>query len=343
VQILPEIPLAPPSPKGEVASPHCTKGARGDFDCIPKLTRKQTISYVNYTAPLIGYGKLINALEISRVNYFEQVLKDEKVIKENLPYNTQKKLVELFDKRNNREFIYKFKEDNEIEFFSQVENLLKSEGIINGNMSARTVLKLYQTLMNGKFLLYPKYKGYQLQAMFFYPFGSIQGNNYGVNPELFISGMYGIPLSIKTQLSIFGFFSKVIKVSNDPDENYLFNTKNIFPLSVERTQLDFKGFSYPIGYSIVNSSSKNDFYFGSFIEVFHNFSGFFGLRGYINSTTYSADKKKYSYLIQETILDFGIISKAVLSCQILSIINFRDNYRTTYEAEASVSLSYIIF
>ncbi len=168
-------------------------------------------SFQNYDSPFfsadvfpsIGYGKLINAAELTDESNFEKALIQQKLITKPLDPLVRKKLTELLDRRNNSEFTGKYHDDADIEFYSQVEKLLLDEGIINGPLSSRAVLKLFQTLSNSKFVFYPRFKGYQLQAeLDYFENNSRQFDSIPVSylKSATFSAIYGLPLSMKLSL-----------------------------------------------------------------------------------------------------------------------------------------------
>lgn len=114
--------------------------------------------------PFIGYGRLYNAGQTTNSFNFEKVLKDEKIIRGPLSYKVKRELTEILDRRNTGEYTSKYLDDSEIEFYSEVEEVLMKNGIISEPMDARTILKLVQSLSNSKFVRYPVYKGYELQC-----------------------------------------------------------------------------------------------------------------------------------------------------------------------------------
>ena len=90
-----------------------------------------------------GYGIILNAGRTAKTLNFEKILKRNGVITTLSP-PVKAKLTELFDKRNNKDYLSKYKDDNEIVFFKDIENLLLNEGIISKPLGAETVLRLYQ-------------------------------------------------------------------------------------------------------------------------------------------------------------------------------------------------------
>lgn len=68
------------------------------------------------------------------------------------------------EERNDKDFISRYRDNDEVEFFTQVEALLLKEKIIDRSLNAKTTMMLYQTITNPKFVYYPEFEGYQLQA-----------------------------------------------------------------------------------------------------------------------------------------------------------------------------------
>src|SRR5207247_1551385 len=110
-----------------------------------------------------GYGKITNAARVMISFNFEKILKKEGVITNALNPEIKTKLTELLDKRNNKDYISKYKDDDEIIFFREVEKLLLNEGVITQPLGAEATLRMYRALNNIKYIYYPKYKGISTQ------------------------------------------------------------------------------------------------------------------------------------------------------------------------------------
>lgn len=178
--------------------------------------------------PGIGYGRLYDASRVAQMMNFEDILLKEKIISTPLNKSTRTKLVELLDKRNDRDFISMFKDDGDIEFFSRVEDLLKDEGLLQGNPGARAILKMYQALTNNAYVYFPVYKGFQVQAeskaySVYHSSCTPTGcrNNYTIYyfNNVMLSGIYGLPVGKK--LSFLGSVFAVIPLTEKYLEEYL--------------------------------------------------------------------------------------------------------------------------
>lgn len=309
-------------------------------------TRRKPYSS-NYLGPNIGIGKIVNASQVARTQNFEKVLRKEKINADKLPYSVKIKLTELFDRRNNREFIYKFKDDDEINFFSEVEKLLKDERIIISSLDARTILKLFQLLTNNKFLYYPKYKGYQFQTMLYYP---LVTRKLSDSYQLIFSGVYGLPLNYKTSFVLYGFFSKAFNNNNESYNSYHnYNVRNIFPLSLYTNQNERFAPYFPGENNFDEDFETPDYSLSGSVNGFHNFTEFFGLRAGV-SGRYSSYKR---YLGVDTIynqnslteninLDYAILSRLILSASISSHQSFI-NKKIRYRFSAEVGINYTMF
>jgi hypothetical protein len=309
----------------------------------------------NYIGPNIGSGRILNASQIERTLNLERVLLEEKLLTSPLPYGTRKKLTMLFDRRNNQEFIYQFRDDHEIEFFSEIEKLLISEGVITRPLDARTVLKIYQSLTNEKFLYYPKYKGYQVQFMYLYPFGYYYGRKIEAPHELVFSGIYGLPVRNKTSFVFYGFVSKVVKEGVGYDGPFYYLSDKEYSSSIpERRFRNILQLSLP-----ANASERynprlidRDFsswayrpiklYTGMSASVFHNFTPWLGMRGNLYGSHRWSDFSQGTYLYEEVIFDYAILSKLTLSAGIVSYQDYAGG-KLDYNINAYGRLSYIIF
>ncbi len=302
----------------------------------------------NYLGPNIGIGKIVNASQVARTQNFEKVLRKEKINVDNLPYSVKIKLTELFDRRNNREFYFKFKDDDEINFFTEVENLLKDERIIISSLNARTILKLFQLLTNNKFLYYPKYKGYQFQTMLYFPLvvKKVSDNPY----QIIFSGVYGLPLNYKTSFVLYGFFSKTFDNENGAYNSYHnYNVRNIFPLSLNTNQYEKYAPYFPGENNFEEVFETPDYSLGGSVTGFHNFTEFFGLRGevsgrYSSYNRYRGVDTSYNQnsLNENINLDYAILSRLILSASISSHQSFI-NKKIRYRFSAEVGINYTVF
>ena len=197
--------------------------------------------------PGIGYGRMFDVSRVNQMQNFESALEDEKIINSPLKKSTRKKLTELLDKRQDRDFLSMFKDDGDIEFFARVEDLFKDEGVIQGNLSSRAVLRMYQALTNNSYVYFPVFKGFQVQAetkvysKYNYNYnGSIKEYCIYLFNAYILSGIYGLPVNRK--LSFLGSAYTVIPVFEkflQDGENFEFNS----PITLaERNSLNYDNF-----------------------------------------------------------------------------------------------------
>jgi hypothetical protein len=192
---------------------------------------------------------------VRAVENFEEILFDENIIKEKLPPLVRKKLTELFDKRENSEFISKYKDDNEIEFFVRAENILRENGIITGSLSTRAILKLFRALNDYRFRYFPFFKGYQFQLSANFSNSKIcrgPSCNYVFNKDISFNGIIGIPLNNKTEII------SVVEASFPVDDKAYFQsiTGGYYnPLTIKETQMLHSSFN--------NAIIDNSFYYDS--------------------------------------------------------------------------------
>lgn len=231
--------------------------------------------------PGIGFGRLYNASRVSQMQNFEKALMNEKIIKTPLKNNVRKKLIELLDKRYDRDFISMFRDDNEIEFFSRVEDLLRNEGVILANLDSRSILRMYQSLNNSSYVYFPVFKGFQVQAesklytVFndYLPSPYIKSErhySFLLFNELMLSAIFGLPVSNKlsfvgTVYSLFPLAGKYL----DEKVYYEFHSPATLIEPNDGSNLPF---SHNAG-----SSSLTKVDFGLSIQGFYSFNSFCGL------------------------------------------------------------------
>ena len=303
-------------------------------------------TYPAYSAdffPSVGFGKLVDAAEVTDADNFEKVLIRQKVISKPLSAGVMKKLIELLDRRNNSEFYSKYKDDAEIEFYSQVERLLTNEGVINSPLGSRTTLKLFQTLSNPKFIFYPKYKGYQLQAELDYTMDNNSGYD-AVQTEYIksatFSAIYGLPINSKFSLlgsafftipgkynylleyDDYGFHSPISLVQYFQRPNYNNELVPFFEGSKETERFSYK------------MSGAFDAYYNINSVAGANFHGQLNLA----KLTGSAGNALASYEIRAE-LDYNILSKMILELS----ANYDKLFYSGYDFGGAFRINYIIF
>jgi hypothetical protein len=176
-------------------------------------------------SPFVGFGRLVNAQEVTAADNLENDLFKLKLINKKIPTNIKKKLIELIDKWNNREFTSKFKDDDYIEFFSEIENLLVNNRVVSKEFNSRTTLTLYQTLFNRNYIYLPFFKGYEIQLAA--NFNYLKESHEPVEKflkDLTLSVLWGYPINTKTGLILKTFFSFPI---DDKKNNFPY-TSNLY-------------------------------------------------------------------------------------------------------------------
>lgn len=88
----------------------------------------------------VGYGKILNASRVIHADNFETVLRKLKVINTPLTQTAKAKLTSLLDKRNNGDYLSKYKDDNDAMFFKDVEKVLNEDNVIDGKLGAEATM-----------------------------------------------------------------------------------------------------------------------------------------------------------------------------------------------------------
>ena len=230
----------------------------------------------NYFFPAVGYGRIVNMERSSTESNFEDVLLKEKYIQTPLPADVRKQLTEFLEERNDKDFISRYRDNDEVEFFTQVESLLLKEKIIDRALNAKTTMMLYQTLTNPKFVYYPEFEGYQVQAEVqlhaddnpyqnFITLGGIYGKLFNESSQMLFSGFMSFPLN--TSADAYGLFNFV----KNPFNNYL-------PVLFQRYELQKNNYLDPRRTSSDYSNNNQNYFLGGKIIFFKSFSSFIGIR-----------------------------------------------------------------
>lgn len=150
--------------------------------------------------PNIGYGRVVDAYVVNQSRNIEDVLIREGFTSSGLSRKVNRMLNNLLDKRDMGEFFSKYHDDDEVEFFTNLEKLLLDEKVIDRPLNARATMKIYQSLHNQKFILFPLLKGWNIQGELGYTYGNTTPDTAHYPVTLTISGLYGIPLNRKASL-----------------------------------------------------------------------------------------------------------------------------------------------
>jgi len=255
-----------------------------------------------------GTGRLLNAGQIIYTVNFQNVLIDEGLTSKSLPPQVMRKLTALFDKRRNSEFTSKYHDDADIEFFSQIEELLRDEKIISGPLSSRTTLKLYQALTNSSFIYFPRYRGYMVQAELGFSNKRNEGTYFerGNSLRLILSGVYGLPIGLKTDLVFSGFAG--IPLNNEPGGLFdypLFHS----PLILRENATGY----YPENISPIDTE-KYDFTGGIKMLAYYNISSTAGLTGYANLSYGKTETSDNNFAFSTAVnFKYNILSRMIFN------------------------------
>lgn len=241
--------------------------------------------FADFTTPLIrgslspgiGIGRIVDAYVVNEAVNIENVLKKEGYIKSS--FNKRARLLtnHLLDKRNENEFLTKYKDDNEIEFFTQLEKLLFDEKVIDRPLNARTTMKIYQTLNNNSFVLFPVYKGWQFNAELELKHSNTIDDTTTQPIALNLSGVLGLPLNNRSSFLLSAALAFPIN-KNYSNSNYRF--ENHSPVILRTLQREYYNNNYITSESFYFSNYYNIIYslkaFGQ-AYFFHNFNPTVGL------------------------------------------------------------------
>ncbi len=294
-------------------------------------------SYIS-VYPFIGYGKIVDAFVVNETSNFERVLKRENYINRPFDKVTRQLINSLLDKKNGNEFSSKYKDDADIEFFTELEEYLIKKNIINKPLNARTTLKLYQTLKNSSFILFPLYKGYQFQAEFNYM--NSNRKDTSVFPQtITLNAVYGLPMGKNNSLLFSSHF--IIPLNNDYNIDFvrLFMHSPVFLKSEFQKINNYE----EINPSIISLYDKLfDYKVAAKIGIFQYLSETAGFNANIEYTLGKVKKPavNYKYFLEaNAILIFNILNKLRLS----SGIYFTHFAERKYRFSIYNSFTYSIF
>ena len=297
------------------------------------LESGQKPSYFNNIFPFIGFGKLVNAGQVIYTKNFEQVLRNEGIIMNKLPLSVSRKLTVLLDKKSKSEFKSKYKDDEDIEFFSQIEKLLLDEKIIDNPFDSRTTLKLYQALKNNTFIYYPRYKGFSAQAELSY--NNINQLERDVNENfllMLLSGVYALPLGYTTDLVFTGYAGIPLNQKQAHYYDYSFYHS---PQIIREPYLGYRPW---IGY--FSYIRKYNYVAGLKMLSYYSFSYTSGISAYLQYQNGYVNNEKTDYNISADIeFSYNILSHLILN----SHIYFYNDQSLTTQFSSGVNINYIVF
>jgi len=287
-----------------------------------------------------GFGRLINKARIDKLDNFEQILVKDKSVPKPLNKNLKKKLTALLERRNNKDYLAKYKDDNDIKFMGDIEKLLLNEGVIDKPLGAETVMKLYRALTNTKFIYYPDFRGIQTQLE--YQFQLLEGDSR--NDYITLSSAYGFSPGNNTSTLLSGFVSLPLKAYTSDEDLFVFGIRNPFsnklPLIAELYGLD----NYPTSFygDHRGSTGYNNLSYvtGLKFNVFHSFSSHFGIQLWGQGIASKPKDTGYRNTIKLGFqLDYNILSIVNLN---FALDWFRNNsgYQQFY---SSIGTSLIIY
>jgi len=233
----------------------------------------------------IGYGRINNRQAIEYAYDFDEALVKRGIINTNLDEKTLKEISILIYKQRDGMYLDKYEDDEFIELFGDVEAALLKAGYITGTLDARSAVKLYGILRNTskKYVFYPKYAGYQVQAQIQYQLSNIEKNKPHEHYAS-LSGIYTFNLNRKTNLVLSAFYSMPLdtlasggdlKSGSNPENTF----QNYLAFLPDRNNIDFFSEFYGTGVYGSRYVPGLQSLFGLRADVFHSVSSVFGIQG----------------------------------------------------------------
>lgn len=300
--------------------------------------------YAISLSPFIGTGKITDAKMVKATDNFEQILLDEKIITGKLDPIVRKKLTELFDMRENRDFISIYKDDNEIEFFVKIENLLREHGIIKEYLGAKATLKLFQALTNNAFLYFPFYKGYQMQLSMNFDYAKVCNSytcSFNLRKDMSLSGIIGVPINNITEA--IGVLYFAFPIDSNPYKIALVNGfYNPLIIKEEQKLHNYRN-STIINTNWLDDNPVNEYSYiaGAKILLYRYITSNFGLTGRAN-VVWGKNKDNHpdSYELEtEAGLTYYILNSMSLGLNSYYTLNNNHNYNFGIKTE----INYYIF
>lgn len=289
--------------------------------------------------PYLGYGEIVNAFVINEVSNIEEVLKKEKYVTDNFNKKNRMLLNLLLDKRNSGEFSSKYKNDSEIEFFTELEKLLLKEKIINKPLGARATMKIYQTLTNGNFILFPVFKGWQINSELELLYLNDKNDTNYYPRAVTLSGIYGLPVSNKSSILL----SAAVAFPTNSNYNYGNYDFEIHSPVILRTKTQYNSFNQVLlpEYWFFNYWNPYDYKIFGKVNYFHNFTSTVGFSTSLNFVTGKRKQEDYydTKLSGEVILKYNIINKLTIE----SSLYFRTLDKYDYSVSFGTFIGYNIF
>ncbi len=292
-------------------------------------------SYIFTFSPYVGTGRITNAFVVNEASNVEKILLKRGYITKALDKNTRTLLNNLLDRRNLGEYRSKYRDNAEIHFFGETEAMLLDKGIISGPLNAAATMEIYQSLTNNKYVLYPVFKGYQLQAEFTYS-QRISNPYRAFDKAISFSALYGHPIGLRTSAV---FSAAVVFPINEQDINGF--DPEFHSLVLLRERRSIRNFSDYIDPGIYYYYSlKYDHKASVNLNVFHNFSQFAAIRGHFDLIQFKETDRDLSYSFRAGAeLQFYILSKLSMS----AYANVYSSRTSSYSISTGGFISYYIF
>lgn len=250
----------------------------------------------------LGYGRINNREVVEYAYDFDEALINRGVIDTHLDDATLREISVLLYQQREGMFLDRYEDDEYVELFRRIEQVLITKGYISGNLGSAAAVKLYEILRNTskKYIIYPKYSGYQVQGQIQYQLSNT-AKNKPRDHYLSFSGIYTFNLSRKTNVVLSGFFSMPLDtMASGMGMRWGANFENIFqnylPFLPDRNNLDFYKEYYGTGAFGGTYAPGFQKVMGIRGDAFHSLSSVAGIQGYVmvaNTTFKYIDSRPY--------------------------------------------------
>ncbi len=233
----------------------------------------------------LGYGRINNRQVVEYAYDFDDALVKRGIITSKLDDKTLKEISILLYKQRDGMYLDKYEDDEFIELFGDVEKALLQGGYISGSLNAKSSIQLYEILRNTskKFVFYPKYSGYQVQAQLQYQLSNIEKAKTHEHYASF-SGIYTFNLNKQTNLVLSAFYSMPLdsmavggglKSGSNPENVF----QNYLAFLPDRNNLDFFSEFYGTGVFGSRYVPGLQSLMGIRGDMFHSISSIVGVQG----------------------------------------------------------------
>lgn len=233
----------------------------------------------------LGYGRINNREVVEYAYDFDEALVRRGVIDRNLDGTTLREISVLLYQQRDGMFLDRYEDDEFVELFNRVEMVLIRNGYIAGNLGAGAAVKLYEILRNTskKYVIYPKYSGYQAQAQIQYQLSNISKDKPHEH-YLSFSGIYCLNLTRNTNVVLSGFYampldSQAIGNGMRWGSNFENVFQNYLPFLPDRNNIDFFHEYYGTGAFGGSYVPGLQSLAGIRADVFHSLSSVSGVQG----------------------------------------------------------------